>query len=74
MCHRSGCWNDLSELFRNRKWANRSIRQAIKIDCLADIGEALGNFENRLWEMKNGYALVSHQRIERDFESPSGIK
>ena len=31
-----------------------------QIDCLADIGEALGNVENRLWEMKNGYALVSH--------------
>ncbi|MDR2207450.1 MAG: hypothetical protein LBE22_00525 [Azoarcus sp.] len=30
-----------------------------QIDCLADIGAALGNTENRLWEMRNGYALVS---------------
>jgi len=30
-----------------------------QIDCLADIGEALGNSENRLWEMRNGYALAS---------------
>ena len=29
-----------------------------QIDCLADIGIALGNFEERLWEMKNGYALA----------------
>jgi len=34
-----------------------------QIDCLADIGEALGNFKNRLWEMKNGYALVSHSGL-----------
>lgn len=26
-----------------------------QIDCLADIGEALGNESNRLWTMKNGY-------------------
>ena len=30
-----------------------------QIDCLADIGAALGNTENRLWEMRNGYALAS---------------
>jgi hypothetical protein len=30
-----------------------------QIDCLADIGAALGNSENRLWTMKNGYALAS---------------
>ena len=28
-----------------------------QIDCLADLGEALGNADNRLWKMKNGYAL-----------------
>jgi hypothetical protein len=28
-----------------------------QIDCLADLGAALGNTENRLWEMKNGYAM-----------------
>ena len=30
-----------------------------QIDCLADIGAALGNSESRLWEMRNGYALAS---------------
>lgn len=28
-----------------------------QIDCLADIGGALGNANAQLWEMKNGYAL-----------------
>ena len=27
-----------------------------QINCLIDIGEALGNSGNRLWEMRNGYA------------------
>lgn len=31
-----------------------------QIDCLADIGVALGNSESHLWEMRNGYALASH--------------
>lgn len=31
----------------------------IQIDCLADLGTALGNSNNRLWEMRNGYALAS---------------
>lgn len=34
-----------------------------QIDCLADIGAALGNSENRLWEMRNGYALASHRGL-----------
>jgi len=34
-----------------------------QIDCLADIGKALGNDENRLWEMRNGYAMVSHDGL-----------
>ena len=28
-----------------------------QIDCLADLGAALGNSGSRLWEMRNGYAL-----------------
>ena len=28
-----------------------------QIDCLADIGSALGNTDSRLWQMKNGYVL-----------------
>ncbi|HBB94900.1 MAG TPA: hypothetical protein DC054_05875 [Blastocatellia bacterium] len=34
-----------------------------QIDCLADIGAALGNSENRLWEMRNGYALASQSGL-----------
>jgi hypothetical protein len=34
-----------------------------QIDCLADIGAKLGNTQNRLWEMKNGYALASQDGL-----------
>jgi hypothetical protein len=34
-----------------------------QIDCLIDIGEALGNSDNRLWVMRNGYALASEQGL-----------
>ncbi len=34
-----------------------------QIDCLADIGAALGNTENRLWDMRNGYALASYDGL-----------
>lgn len=30
-----------------------------QIDCLADIGMALKNADNHLWQMRNGYALAS---------------
>ena len=30
-----------------------------QVDCLADMGKALGNNANRLWKMRNGYALPS---------------
>ena len=47
-----------------------------QIDCLADIGAALGNTENCLWDMCNGYALPSHdglveigQRLRESSES-----
>ncbi len=30
-----------------------------QVDCLADMGRALGNDSNRLWKMRNGYALPS---------------
>lgn len=30
-----------------------------QVDCLADIGKAIGNNANRLWKMRNGYALPS---------------
>ncbi len=34
-----------------------------QIDCLADIGSALGNSRNELWEMRNGYALASYEGL-----------
>ena len=36
---------------------------ANQIDCLADLGEAWVNSQNRLWQMKNGYALASHKGL-----------
>lgn len=44
---------------------NRQVGQSAEnqIDCLAGIGEALGNSKNRLWKMKNGYALVSREGL-----------
>jgi hypothetical protein len=35
-----------------------------QIDCLADLGSALRNSENRLWEMRNGYALATRSGLE----------
>lgn len=46
----------------------RSNRQ---LDCLADIGQALGN-DGSLWQMRNGYALCTEEglgRIDRTLES-----
>ncbi|HKX27625.1 MAG TPA: hypothetical protein VJ302_08030 [Blastocatellia bacterium] len=34
-----------------------------QIDCLADLGTALGNSEGRLWEMRNGYALATRNGL-----------
>ena len=36
---------------------------ADQIDCLQDIGVALGNQNNRLWKMRNGYALPSDEGL-----------
>ena len=33
--------------------------ETMQVDCLADMGNALGNSDNRLWKMRNGYALPS---------------
>src|SRR5262249_8695313 len=34
-----------------------------QIDCLKDVGLALGNSRGRLWEMRNGYALLSGEGL-----------
>ena len=36
---------------------------ARQIDCLADIGKALGAPDDKLWEMRNGYALCSKEGL-----------
>lgn len=36
---------------------------ARQIDCLAELGSALGNLEGSLWEMQNGYALASESGL-----------
>lgn len=36
-----------------------------QIDCLAKIGQALGNNKNQLWSMKNGYALPTQTGLEK---------
>lgn len=44
---------------------NGQIGQSInnQIDCLADLGAALGNTEGHLWEMQNGYAMASRDGL-----------
>ena len=45
-----------------------------QIDCLVDIGEALGNTDQYLWSMSNGYALASEEglvEISKRLESSS---
>ena len=44
----------------NRQTGQSAINQ---LDCLADIGVALGNTENRLWKMRNGYAWPSYDGL-----------
>jgi hypothetical protein len=34
-----------------------------QIDCLSDVGMALGNSDGRLWEMRNGYVLPSESGL-----------
>jgi len=34
-----------------------------QIDCLADLGRALGNSDNRLWQMRNGYVLATRDGL-----------
>mgnify|MGYP007059384553 FL=1 len=34
-----------------------------QLDCLRDLGDALGNADGRLWRMQNGYALASAEGL-----------
>lgn len=35
-----------------------------QIDCLNDLGLAIGNTQNQLWTMRNGYALASEKGLQ----------
>jgi hypothetical protein len=35
-----------------------------QVDCLADLGQALGNEDSRLWCMTNGYALATEDGLD----------
>lgn len=36
-----------------------------QIDCLADMGAAIGNENNQLWKIQNGYVLPSRDSLEK---------
>ena len=36
-----------------------------QIDCLADLGSALGNDQAKYWQMRNGYALATQSGLEQ---------
>jgi hypothetical protein len=50
--------NYLAEV--NGQLGQRAERQ---IDCLKDVGSALGNSDGSLWQMKNGYALCTESGL-----------
>ena len=45
--------------------ANGQVGQSARnqIDCLSDLGHALGNTSGKLWTMLNGYALASAEGL-----------
>jgi hypothetical protein len=48
-----------------------------QIDCLADLGAALGNHAGRLWKMRNGYALATKPglaEISQRIEAASDVR
>ena len=40
-------------------------RKNTQIDCLADMGRALGNDHGSLWSMRNGYALCTAEGLDK---------
>lgn len=44
-----------------------------QIDCLADLGRALGNKNNELWTMRNGYALPTQEGLQKIDEKLSAM-
>ena len=45
--------------------AQSGQRENRQIDCLFDIGTALGNVQGRLWRMRNGYCLTTDEGCAR---------
>ena len=43
--------------------AQEGQSQTRQLDCIADLGEALGNSDGSLWTMSNGYALCTEQGL-----------
>lgn len=55
-------------IYRNYCMTVRSARGQTatrQVDCLQDVGEALGNVDGSLWEMRNGYAICSEAGLAR---------
>ena len=48
-------------------------REDRQIDCLFDIGTALGNAQGRLWQMRNGYCLTTDEGLARVDEHLSSM-
>jgi len=46
--------------------------EAKQVDCLAEIGKALGNADGRLWKMRNGYALPTAEEL-KEIDSRLGM-
>jgi hypothetical protein len=44
-----------------------------QIDCIADLGQALGNANDRLWTMRNGYAMFSEEGLRAVDERLAGL-
>jgi hypothetical protein len=44
-----------------------------QIDCLHDVGAALGNRDNALWTMRNGYAMCSDEGLSAIERTLSGL-
>ena len=51
-------------IFRNYLW-NGSGQGREQIDCLADVGRVLGNRNEAIWQMRNGYAMPSSTEAMR---------
>jgi hypothetical protein len=44
-----------------------------QIDCLRDVGAALGNRDNALWTMRNGYAMCSEEGLSSIERTLAGL-